>query len=57
MLCTTYNLPLSISAFFSENNSNLNAAAAALIIVLPLVVVYLCLQRYFVRGLVDSAIK
>lgn len=49
---------LAISSFFAENSSNLNAAAAAAtIIVLPMVVVYLCLQKYFVQGVVDSAVK
>ena len=49
---------LAISSFFAENSSNLNAAAAAaLLAVLPLVIIYICLQKYFVQGSVDSAVK
>lgn len=51
-------ITLAISAFFAQTGTNLNAAAAAaLMAVLPITVVYLSLQRYFVQGAVDSAIK
>jgi len=44
-----------IASFFSIQSSNLPAAAAAaLIAVVPIVVVYLFLQKYFVRGLVGA---
>lgn len=49
---------LAIASFFSHASSNLNAAAAAaLLAILPVVVLYLALQKYFVKGMVDSAIK
>ncbi len=44
-----------IASFFSLQSSNLPAAtAAALIAVVPIVVAYLFLQKYFVRGLVGA---
>lgn len=49
---------LSISSFFSEYSSNLNAAsAAALLAVIPVVVAFLFLQKYFIAGLTDGAVK
>lgn len=49
---------LMITNFFGEGNTNLNAAAAAtLLTILPLVIIYLFLSKYFVQGVVDSAIK
>lgn len=49
---------LSISSFFSQTTSNLNAAsAAALLAILPVCVAFLCLQKYFIKGMVDSAVK
>lgn len=51
-------LTLSVSSFFSQNTSNLNAAAAsAIIAIIPIIVIYLLLQKQFVQGMVDSAIK
>lgn len=42
-----------ISSFFATSSSDLGAAAAAsLISVLPVLVVYLVLQRYFIKGMV-----
>lgn len=44
-----------IASFFSASSNNLPAAAAAaLIAVVPVVVIYLFLQKYFVRGLVGA---
>ncbi|MCD8140152.1 MAG: carbohydrate ABC transporter permease [Planctomycetaceae bacterium] len=49
---------LAVSSFFGQSSSNLGAAAAcALIAVVPVIVVYIALQRYFVRGMIDSAGK
>lgn len=49
---------LAISSFFSQTTSNLNAAAAsALLAILPISLVFLFLQKYFIKGMVDSAIK
>lgn len=49
---------LAISSFFSQTTSNMNAAsAAALLAILPVIVCFLFLQKYFIKGMVDSAIK
>lgn len=51
-------ITLSISSFFSQTTSNLNAAAAAaLLAILPMIVTFIFLQKYFIKGMVDSAIK
>lgn len=51
-------LPLSIASFFSQTTSNVYAAtAAALIAMLPAIILFLALQRFFIRGVVDSAVK
>ncbi|MCG8571814.1 MAG: carbohydrate ABC transporter permease [Spirochaetes bacterium] len=49
---------LAVSAFFAQSSTNLGAAAAAaLIAILPISLLYLALQKYFVQGMVDSAVK
>ena len=49
---------LSIASFFSQTYSDLNsAAAAAMIAILPVVIAFLFLQKYFIQGMIDSAIK
>jgi raffinose/stachyose/melibiose transport system permease protein len=49
---------LAISSFFSQNNTNLNAAAAAaLLAIIPATVLYLSLQKHFVKGMVDGSVK
>lgn len=49
---------LAIAGFFSADASNVNgAAAAAFLGILPLIIVFLFLQKYFIQGMVDSAIK
>ena len=49
---------LSISSFFSQTYSNLYAASAsAMLGILPVVIVFLFLQKYFVQGMIDSAVK
>ncbi len=51
-------ITLAMSAFFSDGVANMPAAAAAAVLaVLPVAIIYLCLQKYFVKGTVDSAIK
>ena len=47
-----------VSLFFGQVNSNVPAAAAAAVIgILPIVVLFLFLQKYFIQGMVDSAVK
>lgn len=49
---------LSVASFFTQTQSNMGAAAAgALLGIIPIVTLYLCLQKYFIKGMVDSAIK
>jgi len=49
---------LAVSSFFARVNSNTGAAAASAVIgVVPLVVLFLFLQKYFIKGMVDSAVK
>jgi len=49
---------LAVSSFFSQVNSNIGAAAASAALgVLPLIVLFLFLQKYFIKGMVDSAVK
>ncbi len=54
----TYTLTLMISQYFSTGGKDFNgAAAAASIAILPLVILYLFLQKYFIQGTIDSAVK
>ncbi|MGH4037353.1 MAG: carbohydrate ABC transporter permease [Sphaerochaeta sp.] len=49
---------VAISSFFSQESANLNAAAAAsLVVIFPVIILFLALQKYFIKGMVDSAIK
>lgn len=51
-------ITLTIKQYFSGiTNDYGGAAAAAVLGILPLIIVYVCLQDYFVRGQIDSAIK
>lgn len=51
-------LTLSIAAFFGQSGADPHvAAAAALMAILPMMIVYLCLQKYFMKGMVEGAIK
>lgn len=51
-------ITLAISSLFSEQATNLNVgAAAALMAILPPVILFLTMQRYFIKGVVDSAVK
>ncbi len=52
------NVATSVAQFFSQQSSNMGgAAAAALLGLIPIVALYLALQKYFIKGMVDSAIK
>ncbi len=51
-------ITLVIMTFFSAVSNDYGAAAATAVIgMMPLIIVYLCLQKYFIQGQVDSAIK
>ena len=51
-------IPLAVASYFSQTANNMNAAAAsALLGVLPVLLLFIFLQKYFIKGMVDSAIK
>ena len=51
-------LPIGIQRFFSENTSDFpGLMAASFIMSVPVVVLFLLLQRYFVRALTEGAVK
>lgn len=51
-------ITLAISSFFSQTTSDLHAAAAgALIAIMPVIIIFIFLQKYFIKGMIDSAIK
>lgn len=51
-------IPVTLTGFISQFHSNVNWVAAGCFIgMMPLVAVYLFLQKYFVKGMVDGAIK
>lgn len=57
---STYTLVLLIKSYFgsTSNAMDINSAAAvAVVCVAPLVIAYLCMQKYFIQGQIDSAVK
>ncbi|WP_261301612.1 carbohydrate ABC transporter permease [Paenibacillus andongensis] len=51
-------IPVVLSMFISQFQSNINwVAAGCLMGMLPITVVYLFLQKYFIKGMADGAIK
>jgi raffinose/stachyose/melibiose transport system permease protein len=51
-------ITLAIASFFDQTRSDPHiAAAAALLALIPIAVLYLILQRYFIKVMVDGAIK
>ena len=55
---SVYNITLVVKQFFSGMSKELNVAAAcAVVAILPILVVYIVLQRYFIEGAMNSAIK
>lgn len=51
-------ITLAIRAFFSEYTADVNVAAAvAIIAVIPMVVLFFVLQKFFVSGLMEGAVK
>jgi raffinose/stachyose/melibiose transport system permease protein len=50
--------PLGLSFFQGRNESNLTLlAAGAVIVALPVVIIYMFLQRHFIRGMLSGAVK
>jgi multiple sugar transport system permease protein len=51
-------LPVGIQRFFSENSTDFpGLMAASFMMSVPVVVLFLLLQRYFVRALTEGAVK
>ncbi|HLY28690.1 MAG TPA: carbohydrate ABC transporter permease [Aggregatilineales bacterium] len=51
-------VPVALSQFISQFQSNINwVAAGALLSALPIVIVYIFLQKYLIKGLTEGAIK
>jgi len=51
-------LTVAISSFFGENANNLNlVASAAIIAMLPMTILFLFLQRFFIEGLAAGSVK
>jgi len=51
-------VPLVLSQFFSQFQNNLPlAAAGSMLSMIPMAVVYLFLQKYFISGLAEGAVK
>lgn len=49
---------VALSGFFGENVNNLNlVAAAAIISMMPMVILFLFLQKYFIKGLTSGSVK
>ncbi|MFB7494462.1 carbohydrate ABC transporter permease [Streptomyces sp. NPDC056161] len=52
---STYTLPIGLQSLSSENVPHYNnLMAGALIVVVPVILLFLCLQKYFVNGLVGA---
>jgi raffinose/stachyose/melibiose transport system permease protein len=51
-------ITLAISSFFAVSGGNTHmAAAAAVAAIVPITILYVALQKYFVQGVLDSALK
>jgi raffinose/stachyose/melibiose transport system permease protein len=51
-------ISVALSQFVSQYQNDINLVAAGCLIgILPLTVMYLCLQKYFIKGLADGAVK
>ncbi|RKP54474.1 carbohydrate ABC transporter permease [Cohnella endophytica] len=51
-------IPVALSMFISQFHSNINwVAAGCLIGMMPLTLTYLFLQKYFIKGMADGAVK
>ncbi|WEG13492.1 carbohydrate ABC transporter permease [Pullulanibacillus sp. KACC 23026] len=55
---SVHTLTVAMSSFFSSNVDNLNlVAAAALLAILPMTILFLFLQRFFIEGLAAGSVK
>lgn len=53
-----YTIVLVIKQFFSESSTDLHGAAACCLLgMLPILILYIALNKYFIKGAVDSAVK
>lgn len=53
-----YNVTLAVKQYFGEAVRDLNgAAASAAVAIIPVILIYLALQKYFVQGAIDSSVK
>jgi raffinose/stachyose/melibiose transport system permease protein len=51
-------ITLAMASFFAITGSDPHvAAAAALLVIVPIVSLYIALQKYFIKGMIDGAIK
>jgi len=54
----TWTIPLSLQAFQGQHSTSYNLLNAAIIMsILPVLIVYLSFQKYFVSGLTAGAVK
>ena len=53
-----HTITLSITSFFSQYSSNFGkAAASTLVAVIPVTILFVCLQKYFLKGAVEGSFK
>ena len=53
-----WTIPLMVYNFFGKNVRNWNNVFAMLMVtIIPVVILYLCLQRYIVEGMTAGAVK
>lgn len=51
-------IPAALSRFISQYQNDLNLVAAGCLIgMLPMAIMYLCLQKYFIKGLAEGGVK
>lgn len=51
-------LPVGLSTFFGQNSTNIGLLFVGLsIAILPMIIMYLCMSNYFIRGMTAGAIK
>jgi raffinose/stachyose/melibiose transport system permease protein len=55
---SVHTITVALASFFGQNVSQLNlVAAAALMAVLPMVILFLAMQKYFIKGLQSGSVK